>query len=263
MKVRVRCASNVASLLTSLILVPSLPTCFLNFPKSYHLAWTMHRLMVPRLSVSLVMWQLTYNKQKAETVKTFKGYAPNWHNVILLILILLLKAVTVSVHTEGGKETDSISWCGHNTEEYVGWKILLWLSMNNTVCTIQPNFHKCPSCPRHQASFSLFKVMIKSLNKLILAAESHTTSILKVFFTGTAAKLLHDIYILKKQLYLQLGFYPYKVSPNWSQPFILTSKCNSEFCYLLLWFSSSKKHTFYILYKYSFVDSTHIYRVPS
>lgn len=76
--------------------------------------------------VSLVIWQLTYKKQEAETLRTFKGYAENWHNVILVIHILLLKAVTISVHTEAGKEINSISWWGHNTEEHVGWKILLW-----------------------------------------------------------------------------------------------------------------------------------------
>lgn len=54
--------------------------------------------------------------------------------------------------------------------------------------------------------------------------------------------------LIFKNLYLQLDFYPYEVLSSWSQPFSLTSKYNSEFYYLFLWFSSSKKHTFYILY---------------
>lgn len=102
-------------------------------------------------AVTLPTWQLASKKHKA-AVKAFKGCAQNWSNVILVIFILLVKAVTMPVHTEGSGEINSISWWNHIIVEHVGWK-MLWSSLENIVCHIQQTFDKYPLCPQHQARF--------------------------------------------------------------------------------------------------------------
>lgn len=47
--------------------------------------------------------------QETEAVRALNGYAQIWHNVVVAIFILLVKAVTIPVHIEGSGEVDSIS----------------------------------------------------------------------------------------------------------------------------------------------------------